>query len=77
LDEQDVQALRRVVHQLRGSGGGYGFDAISELAASAEAAIASAADLESIKLKIDELTALLQRVEGFDASQATITTSCQ
>ena len=68
LDEQDLQALRRVVHQLRGSGGGYGFDAISELAADVEAGIHAGENLESVKLKVDELTQVLQRIQGFDVN---------
>ena len=66
LAEQDLRALRRVVHLLRGSGGGYGFDSVSELAANAEAAIHAVDSLESIKLKIDSLTGVIQRIEGFD-----------
>ena len=39
LRSNELPLLRRVVHQLRGTGGGYGFDPISELATIAEAAI--------------------------------------
>ena len=33
MQTPDLDAIRRVVHQLRGAGGGYGFDSISETAA--------------------------------------------
>jgi HPt (histidine-containing phosphotransfer) domain-containing protein len=38
LNAAQMDSLRRVVHQLRGSGGGYGFESITELATVAEAA---------------------------------------
>jgi signal transduction histidine kinase/DNA-binding response OmpR family regulator len=71
-DAQDLASLRRVVHQLRGSGGGYGFNSISELATYAEAAIDAADDLESIKRKIHSLTGVIGRIEGFDKSRTTV-----
>ena len=66
LDHDDLPALRRVVHQLRGTGGGYGFDAITDLAAIAEDAINAADNRDSIIVQINSLIEVIRCVEGFD-----------
>ena len=40
-DKHDLAMLRRLTHQLKGSGGGYGFPAISESAGKVEELVAS------------------------------------
>ncbi len=42
LDSQDWEQLRTFAHQLKGSGGSYGFDQLTPLAANLEVASASA-----------------------------------
>jgi len=70
LNRDDLQSLKRVVHQLRGTGGGYGFDSITELAAGVEEAIKAADKRESILEQINSLIELIRRVEGYDESRA-------
>ena len=65
LDSQELEALRRIVHDLKGAGGGYGFPEITEVAAQAEAAIKNGGTLESIQRDVNELINLIQSVEGY------------
>jgi signal transduction histidine kinase/DNA-binding response OmpR family regulator len=65
LRKQSLDELRRVVHQLKGTGGGYGFDEITDRAAVAERRIAAAEPIEQIAREIEELTLLIKRVEGY------------
>jgi signal transduction histidine kinase/ActR/RegA family two-component response regulator/HPt (histidine-containing phosphotransfer) domain-containing protein len=66
LGAGEMDSLRRTVHQLRGAGGGYGFESVTELAAAAEAAIKAAEGSESIHAKIDSLVQTIGRIEGYD-----------
>jgi PAS domain S-box-containing protein len=65
LDHNDLNSLRRVAHQLRGTGGGYGFDVITDLAGNVEDAINAAETRESIDQRIRSLIGVIRRVEGF------------
>jgi HPt (histidine-containing phosphotransfer) domain-containing protein len=65
---RDLQPLRRVAHQLRGSGGGYGFEAISELAGKVEDAILSGDNLGAVRTRVLALVDAICRVEGYDDS---------
>jgi signal transduction histidine kinase/DNA-binding response OmpR family regulator/HPt (histidine-containing phosphotransfer) domain-containing protein len=65
LNAGQMDSLRRVVHQLRGAGGGYGFESITELATVAEGAIKAAKGGESINTKIDSLIQNIVRIEGY------------
>ena len=61
--KQELSALRRAVHQLRGAGGGYGFPSITESAESVEQQIdTTPEDLEAIGQALDELIQLCARV---------------
>jgi CheY-like chemotaxis protein/HPt (histidine-containing phosphotransfer) domain-containing protein len=66
VHQEDLGPLRRVAHQLRGAGGGYGFDAITELAAKVEDSIKTGVDRESIGTQTTALIGVIRRVEGFD-----------
>ena len=69
LDGQELGTLRRTVHQLRGAGGGYGFDAISESAAVAEESIKASDNLEAIAEKINSLIDVIRHIDGFDINK--------
>jgi CheY-like chemotaxis protein/HPt (histidine-containing phosphotransfer) domain-containing protein len=68
LEEKNLSLLKRTVHQLRGAGGGYGFDPISEKAAVAEDAIKAADNLDAIAAKVNSLIDVIRHVEGFESS---------
>jgi signal transduction histidine kinase/DNA-binding response OmpR family regulator/HPt (histidine-containing phosphotransfer) domain-containing protein len=69
LRTEDLQSLKRVVHQLRGSGGGYGFDAISQAATIAEESIKAAHNLQRIGEEVNSLIQIIRRVEGFEEQE--------
>ncbi|MGA3068388.1 MAG: response regulator [Tepidisphaeraceae bacterium] len=68
LAEEKLAELGRQVHQLKGAGGGYGFDAITKLATQADRDIKRGAAIEQIKADVDALVALVRSVEGYQAA---------
>ncbi len=59
---RDFVAVRNIAHQLRGSGGGYGLEAVSDIGMRMGEA-ARAADLASINVWIDELERYIAQVK--------------
>jgi signal transduction histidine kinase/CheY-like chemotaxis protein/HPt (histidine-containing phosphotransfer) domain-containing protein len=68
LGQQDMEGLHRIAHQLKGSGGGYGFGPITELAAAADAAIKAGADVERIRAQIDALVGYIREIRGYNVA---------
>jgi signal transduction histidine kinase/DNA-binding response OmpR family regulator len=64
----ELARLGEVVHQLKGSGGMYGFPQITRQAAEAEQLIRQERSLEEVRRGVEELVRLLRSVEGFDAA---------
>ncbi|MDY0040527.1 MAG: Hpt domain-containing protein [Desulforhabdus sp.] len=64
LANGDYEAIRIIGHTLKGSGGGYGFQTISEIGRCLERA-AKEEDREAIRQKSDELAEYLERLEIF------------
>lgn len=62
LGKGDYEAIGYLGHSMRGSGGGYGFSAISEVGAALERA-AKQNNKDKIKRGIDELADYIERVE--------------
>jgi HPt (histidine-containing phosphotransfer) domain-containing protein len=62
LAKADYEALRRSGHQLAGSGGGYGFDRISEIGKALESAAREGRAEEIVKLH-SELECYLKNLE--------------
>jgi len=69
LSEQNLPELRRVVHQIKGAGGGYGFDGITKVAAEAERKLQQNDDLAAIQADLASLTMLIRSVEGYQTSR--------
>jgi signal transduction histidine kinase/CheY-like chemotaxis protein/HPt (histidine-containing phosphotransfer) domain-containing protein len=65
LDEADLNELQNEVHQLKGAGGGYGFDDITRLAAAAEGAIKSGDGTAGVRPYVDALLVTLRRIDGY------------
>jgi HPt (histidine-containing phosphotransfer) domain-containing protein len=62
LEQGDYQSIQVLGHSLRGSGGSYGIDAISEMGQALEQA-AQARDSQQIREHLNELVHFLDRVE--------------
>ena len=58
----DFETLRVIGHSMKGSGGGYGFDALSDLGSQIEQA-ALARNAEAVRMANAELRSYLQQVE--------------
>lgn len=64
IGAQDFSTLQTLGHRMKGDGGGYGFDAISEIGATLESA-AQRQDIPPIEHSIAELEEFLDRVTVF------------
>jgi CheY-like chemotaxis protein/HPt (histidine-containing phosphotransfer) domain-containing protein len=69
--QQDIEELRRAVHQLKGAAGGYGFPQISDAALRAEKKILPETALEEVRAEVDSLIEVVRGVEGYDAGKET------
>jgi HPt (histidine-containing phosphotransfer) domain-containing protein len=61
LTTGDLDALKTLAHQLKGSGGGYGFDPITASAGLLEGQVKTQADLATLQASANELIALCCR----------------
>jgi len=66
LETQEMEELRRLIHQLKGAGSGYGFPRITDAAAKAESLIKATAECQAVKTAIDELIDIIRDIEGYD-----------
>jgi CheY-like chemotaxis protein len=71
VERDDLLPLRRLVHQLRGTGGGYGFETITEWAGRVEASINAADIPQSIHDQVNSLIDVMQRCQGFESIDVT------
>jgi signal transduction histidine kinase/DNA-binding response OmpR family regulator len=62
----EINKLRVLVHQLKGSGSGYGFPSITQTAAKTETVIKSGADFQAVGSAVEELIALIRSTPGYD-----------
>jgi hypothetical protein len=68
LKQRNIADLATMVHQIKGSGGLYGFPRITELAGSVEDSI-NHAKLDQAKRVIDELIQFMRRVDGYEPAR--------
>jgi signal transduction histidine kinase/CheY-like chemotaxis protein/HPt (histidine-containing phosphotransfer) domain-containing protein len=66
LERRDFDALRRLAHQIKGAGGGYGFMPVTDAAAKAERLIMAGATADSIRNQCSELVDVIRSVEGYE-----------
>jgi len=62
LRQGDFEAIQVLGHSMKGAGGSYGFDAVTDIGKSLEQA-AKDKDAEGIQRSVQELSAYLDRVE--------------
>jgi HPt (histidine-containing phosphotransfer) domain-containing protein len=62
LEQGNFESIRAIGHRLKGDGGGYGFDTISEIGRDLEQAAKDRSQQE-IRRRVGELAAYLARVE--------------
>lgn len=64
IEENDLDALRRYAHQLKGAAGGYGFPTITDNARVLEQSSEAAEDLASVRQQVEELADMCQRARA-------------
>jgi signal transduction histidine kinase/HPt (histidine-containing phosphotransfer) domain-containing protein len=69
LEENSLEELAQVAHQLKGSAGVYGFMPVTEAAGRVEAAVIQAEPLDELVAQVKSLIGLIRRVEGYDLSK--------
>lgn len=62
LEQGDYDTIRVLAHRMKGSGAGYGFDALGEMGKGIEQA-AQERDAESLRERMEYLATYLERVE--------------
>lgn len=68
LEQQDLEGLRRLGHQMKGAGGGYGFPEITDAGAKLEDAVKNdQAVSENVRSAAAELADLFHRARAIDA----------
>ena len=77
LDSADFDALHTAAHQLKGSGGGYGFPSITELAGRVEKSIKTRDELNTIRGAVKELIELIQSVDGYESANELLRRSAE
>jgi HPt (histidine-containing phosphotransfer) domain-containing protein len=63
---QDMEELRRLVHQLKGAGAGYGFPNITDAAKKTESLIKATAECQAVQGAVNELVELIRGIDGYD-----------
>jgi CheY-like chemotaxis protein len=69
LEHHDLVELQKVIHDLLGTAGGYGFAPLSQPALRARQSIRAGAALEPITAEINSLIAVIRQIEGYDESK--------
>ena len=70
LADANVSALKRLIHQLRGSAGGFGFAPITEAAASIERQADAGADVARLRSSVEALALLCRRAAADERGPA-------
>lgn len=71
FDQQQLESIRQIAHQLKGAGGGYGFHIVTDKAAALERQIKSQAPLQEIQDAMYSLVDVCQRLEAGTRKLAT------
>jgi len=66
---QEMEELRRLIHQLKGAGAGYGFPKITDAAKKAEGLIKATAECQAVQTAVNELIELIRSVDGYDPNK--------
>jgi HPt (histidine-containing phosphotransfer) domain-containing protein len=64
VSADDQLGLQRIIHQLRGACGGYGFPTLTHAAGAIEDQLANGVSIAAIRLQLDDFTEMLQRASA-------------
>jgi PAS domain S-box-containing protein len=69
MQQGNHDMLRKLVQDIKGSGGGYGFDEITAVATNADAMLRLGGDLNNIHKCVLKLISTIRRARGYDAAR--------
>jgi CheY-like chemotaxis protein len=69
LEQRNLGELKRAVLRLKGTGGGYGFPAVTTEATAAEERLNTEQSLDEIAKSVQSLVALLRGIEGYKSEE--------
>ena len=69
MREQNLAELREVLHQLKGTGGLYGFPQITDAAEAAQNRVDAEQSLKDVAREVKALVEVIRRVEGYDPAR--------
>ena len=69
IRKENLAELREVLHQLKGTGGLYGFPQITDAAEAAQNRVDAEQSLADIASEVKALVEIIRRVEGYDPSR--------
>jgi len=69
LQEADAETLQRIAHNLRGVGGQYGFDQITQQAGAIEDALSLDQSVADVRDDVQSLIELIRGIRGYDRAQ--------
>lgn len=72
LDQENLEELRALAHQMKGTGGFYGFDALTDAAALIEQQATGATDVGAVAAEVKLLIDLIRRVDGYDPTKESV-----
>lgn len=64
VDEGDLQQVRCLTHQLKGAGGGYGFEGLTQVAGELEKACEQLRSVDLVAPYVDKLTKYIARIRA-------------
>lgn len=65
LSDQELDSLRRLAHQIKGAGGGYGFPQLTETAAALESQLKQQPAGSEVDKLVNQLSELMRAIEGY------------
>jgi len=71
LRNDELDRVRKIVHQLKGTGGSFGFERLTDSAARVEQRILGGEALEAVRREIESLVDLVRSIEGYDTARET------
>jgi len=72
FETNNLAELLRLTHQLKGAGGGFGFDSLTAAAADLEQAVKQGLPPNTVRRNLDSLLTLIRSIAGYDLSKEPI-----
>ena len=71
LRKEELDRVRKIVHQLKGTGGSFGFEQLTDSAARVEQRILGGEAIDAVRHEIESLIEFVRSIEGYDTARET------